>query len=148
MAWLLRTTALSFAMTAVGGVLLVAPAGSSAEPSSEADKVKAVLITQARLLRQGRLRAQYETTYTPKFRANCPWPAYLRRQRYARRVLGPGFTVRAIRVRFLRPTQAILAYRFVRRDGVVAADVTFGDRDLYVKLGGRWYDEWAHARDC
>jgi hypothetical protein len=135
---------------ALAGVVLAlaVPAQVEAGPASEGDRVKAVLQTQARLLRQNRLRVMYETTYTATFRAHCPWTRYLRRQRYARSVLGPGFTVRNIRVRFLSPTKAILAYQYVRRDGVVAADVKFRDRDVYAKVGARWYDEWAHARDC
>lgn len=129
-------------------VALAVAARPAAAPLSERDKVKAVLETQARLLRQDRLRLMYATTYTAKFRAHCPWKRYLRRQRYGQSVLGPGFTVRNIRVRFRSATQAILAYQYVRRDGVVAADVRFRDGDLYVKQGARWYDEWAHANDC
>ncbi len=129
-------------------VMLTGTAELTAETRSDRDKVKAMLQTQARLLRQNRIRLMYRTTYTARFRAHCSWDKYVRRQRYARSVLGPGFTVRNIRVRFRSPTQAILAYQYVRRDGSIAADVRFRDGDLYAKQGNRWYDEWAHARDC
>jgi hypothetical protein len=61
---------------------------------------------------------------------------------------GRNFTVRNIRVRFLSTTKAYLAYRYVRGDGRVVADVRFVDRDLYTKIGTRWLDDWARARDC
>lgn len=127
-------------------LLLVAPAAATSK--SEADKVKAVLATQARLLKQGRFRVMYDSTYTANFRSRCPWRAYLRRQRFGRRYLGPGFTVRRVRARILSGTQALLAYRFVRANGQVAAEVTFRQRDLYVKIGQQWYDEYDRVSDC
>jgi hypothetical protein len=127
-------------------LLLVAPAAATSQ--SEADKVKAVLATQARLLKQGRFRVMYDSTYTANFRAHCPWGTYLRRQRFGRRYLGPGFTVRRVRARILSGTQALLAYRFVRANGQVAAEVTFRQRDLYVKIGQQWYDEYDRVSDC
>jgi hypothetical protein len=127
-------------------LLLVAAAG--ARQQSEADKVKAVLTTQARLLKQGRFRVMYDTTYTANFRARCPWRVYLRRQRFGRRYLGPGFTLRRLRARILSGTQALLAYRFVRANGQVAAEVTFRQRDVYVKIGQQWYDEYDRVSDC
>jgi hypothetical protein len=35
----------------------------------------------------------------------------------------------------------LLAYRFVRANGQTALVVTFRQRDLYAKIGTRWYDE-------
>ena len=133
-------------LTLVAVLLLVTPAWAA--PRSEPDQVKAVLFTQARLLKQGRFRVMYETTYTANFRAHCPWGTYLKRQRFGRRYLGPGFTLRRVRARILSATQALLAYRFVRANGQIAAEVTFRQRDLYVKIGERWYDEYDHVSDC
>jgi hypothetical protein len=127
-------------------LLLVVPA--SAALHSSGDSPQAVLLDQARLLKQGRFRLMYETTYTANFRAHCPWSTYLRRQRFGRSYLGPRFTVRNIRTRTLNSTQALLAYRFVKGNGTTAADVTFRQRDLYVKIGDRWYDEYDHVSDC
>ena len=127
---------------------LAAPAQLPAGARSEGDQVKAVLLTQARLLRQGRFRVMYRTTYTPAFRAHCPWRTYLKRQRFGRSYLGPRFSVRNIRVRMLSPTRALLAYRFVRTNGRTAANVTFRQRDRFAKLGGRWYDEYDSVSDC
>ena len=107
-----------------------------------------MLLTQARLLRQGRFRVMYRTTYTPAFRANCPWRTFVKRQRFGRRYLGPGFKVRDLRVRMVTPTRALLAYRFVRANGQTAANVTFRHRDVYSKLGSRWYDEYDSVSDC
>jgi hypothetical protein len=127
---------------------LAVPAQLSAGARSEGDRVKAVLLTQARLLRQGRFRVMYRTTYTPAFRTHCPWRTYLKRQRFGRSYLGPGFSVHNVRVRILSSTRALLAYRFVRANGQIAANVTFRQRDLYAKLGGRWYDEYDSVSDC
>lgn len=130
------------------GISLFVPTQIAAESSSEGDQVKRVLLGQAHLFRQGKFRQEYDTLYTPNFRAHCPWARYLQRQRYGRSITGRNFAVRNIRVRFLSSTKAYLAYRFVRGDGRVVADVRFVDRDLYTKIGTRWLDDWARARDC
>lgn len=134
------------ALAAVVGLLLVVPAAAVGGSGSQSPR--STLLTQAQLLREGRFRVMYEKTYTPRFRAKCPWAKYVRRQRFGRRYLGPGFKLREIRTRMLSSTRAILAYRFVRANGQTAAKVTFRDRDLYVKAGGRWLDEYDSVSDC
>jgi len=127
---------------------LAAAAATAAAPRSESDRVKAVIFTQVKLFKQGRYRAMYDTTITPRFRATCSWPKYLRAQRALRRFLGDRFTLRGVRVRMLSRTRALLAYRFVRANGRVAGETKFGDRDIYVKVGRRWLDEFDRVSGC
>jgi hypothetical protein len=127
------------AVMLVVALLLVAPA--AATPQSGADGAKAVLITQARLFAQGKFRVMYESTYTPNYRARCPWRTFQQGQSGLRRYLGVRFTVRDVRARILSARQALLAYRFVRANGQTALVVTFRQHDLYAKIGNRWYDE-------
>jgi len=121
-------------------LLLVAPAAATS--TSGPATARAVLLTQVSLFRQGKFKAMYTTTYTPTYRAHCPWSAFKRGQTALKRYLGPGFTLRRVRTRMLSARRALLAYQLLRRDGTVAGTATFQDHDLYVKTGGRWYDEY------
>jgi hypothetical protein len=131
----------------VGGLALVlVVAATPAEFGSTTPR--AAILYQAKLFRQGKFRLKYETTYTANFRARCPWSRYVADQRYGRRILGPDFTLTNIRVRMLSPTRALLAYRYTSGDGRNVVAITFRDRDLYVKIGRFWYDEYDRVSRC
>lgn len=106
----------------------------------------ATLTQQASLFKQSKWKALY-ATYTPRFRRACPYSTFVTGQRRARSLLGTNFQLRGIRVRMETRTRAVVAYRFVR-NGQTIANVTFGDRDLYVKIGPRWYDQLDRASSC
>ena len=127
---------------------LAAASATAAAPHSESDRVKAVIFTQVKLFKQGRYRAMYDRTITRKFRATCPWARYRGAQLLLRRFLGARFTLRGVRARMLSRTRALLAYRFVRVNGQVAGRTTFSDRDIYVKVGRRWLDEFDRVSGC
>jgi hypothetical protein len=125
---------------------LSAPASATvAFPPQEA-KVKAVLVNQATLFKQGRWRAMY-ATYTPRFRRNCPYTRFVAQQRRTRRILGTRFTLQITGIRVESTTRAIAAYRFVK-NGRVVARVTLRNRDVYTRIGSRWYDELDRVSTC
>jgi hypothetical protein len=126
---------------------LGAPAQPAAAPPNEAAAIKATVLQQARLQNEGRFRAMY-ALFTPKFRANCPFARFAQIALAHRRAWGVGFRVENIRVRFQSPTTALVASRFVRRNGQTIGVATFRTGDVYVKIGPQWYDEYDRVTHC
>jgi hypothetical protein len=126
-------------------LMLAVPAGAA---DLGATSPRAAILKQAQLFRQGKFRIKYRTTYTANFRARCPYSRYVADQRYGRRIMGPNFRLRDIRVRFQPPAQALVAYKYVSGDGKRAVTVTFRDGDLYVKQGSFWFDEYDRVTTC
>jgi hypothetical protein len=125
----------------------IATTGSGhASSATDASEVRAVFDQQTRLFKQGRWQAMYRL-YTPRYRARCPFARFVDDQRSVRRMLGTRFSFRGFRVR-VRGTRATIAYRAVTSSGRTIAAVTFADGDLYVRLGGRWYDEYDPVSEC
>jgi hypothetical protein len=125
----------------------IAAAGSGqASSATDAAEVRAVFDQQTRLFKQGRWKAMYRL-YTPRYRARCPFARFVDDQRSVRRELGTRFSFRDVRVR-VRGTRATIAYRGVTSSGRTVATVTFADGDIYVRLGGRWYDEYDPVSEC
>lgn len=122
-------------------VALLAPAALA-----QGSTPKATITQQASLFKQGKWKALY-ATYTPRFRRACPYSRFVTGQRRARSVLGTNFQLGGIRVRMETRTRAVVAYRFVR-NGQTIANVTFSHRDLYVKIGSRWYDQLDRVTSC
>lgn len=131
---------------AVLALALAAPASVSGASSSPQTEVKALLLKQVQLFKQARWRAMY-ATYTTRFRRSCPYPTFLEAQRQTRQILGTRFTIEGIKVRVETATRAIVAYRFVR-NGRTVASVTFASRDVYTRIGSRWYDELDRVSSC
>ena len=125
---------------------LLAPASVSGASSSSATDVKALLLKQSQLFKQGKWRAMY-ATYSPKFRASCPYAKFVAGQQETRRILGTNFQLTGIRVRVETARRAIAAYTFVR-NGKTLGSVTFRHRDVYAKIGSRWYDELDRISAC
>jgi len=125
---------------------LSAPATASVSFPPQEAKVKAVLVNQATLFKQGRWRAMY-ATYTPRFRRNCSYTRFVAQQRQTRRILGTRFTLQITRIRVESTTRAIAAYRFVK-NGRVVAQVTLRNRDVYTRIRSRWYDELDRVSSC
>jgi hypothetical protein len=125
----------------------IAAAGSGhASSATDAAEVRAVVDRQTRLFKQGRWQALYRL-YTPRYRARCPFARFVDDLRSVRRELGTRFSFRDVRVR-VRGTRATIAYRAVTSSGRTVAAVTFADGDVYVRLGGRWYDEYDPVSAC
>jgi hypothetical protein len=122
-------------------VALLAPVASAQRSTP-----RATILQQAALLKQEKWRAMY-ATYTPRFRRSCPYARFLRNARETRRALGPNFELRQIQTRLETASRAIVAYSFVR-NGRTLARVTFAHRDVYRKIGSRWYDELDRLSAC
>jgi hypothetical protein len=129
------------ALLAVLAVALLAPAAAAQGTSP-----RATLLQQATLLKQAKWRPMY-ATYTARFRRACPYSRFVTNSRQTRALLGPNFQLRDIRVRMETPRRAIVAYRFVQ-GGRTFVTVTFRHRDVYVKIGSRWYDELDRVSAC
>ena len=131
---------LRFALVVVALGLLASPAlGQGTSP-------RATLLQQATQVKQARWRAMY-ATYTPRFRRSCPYSKFVQNARQTRRILGTNFQLRGIQARLESARRAIVAYRFVVNGRTVAA-MTFQHRDVYVKIGSRWYDELDRVSAC
>jgi hypothetical protein len=128
-------------------VVLVVPAVGGAAAPSDTTAVRSVLLSQASLMKQGRWRQMY-ATYTPRYRARCPYSQFVQNGRQSRALLGPNFRLDRIQVR-IRPggRQALVSYRFVR-NGRPLATVRFDHGDLYAKIGNRWFDEFDRVSAC
>jgi hypothetical protein len=125
----------------------IAAVGSGdASKATDAAEVRAAFDRQTRLFKQGRWQAMYRL-YSPRYRARCPFARFVEDQRGVRRELGTRFSFRGVRVR-VRGTRATIAYRAVTSSGRTIAAVTFADGDAYVRLGGRWYDEYDRVSAC
>jgi hypothetical protein len=137
----MRTTVAALAL------LLAVPALGGAAAPSDATAVRAVLLRQASLMKQGKWRQMY-ATFTPRYRARCPFATFVRHGQQSRVLLGSSFRVDRIQVR-VRPggRQALAAYRFVRNGRPLAA-VRFSHGDVYAKIGNRWFDEFDRVSSC
>jgi hypothetical protein len=127
------------AATAVNGL-------GRAYPATDAGEVRALLLRQSELSKQGRWREMYKT-YTPRYRERCPFTKFVADQRAVRKELGTRFALRGIRVR-VRGAQATAAYKAVAPSGRTLGAVTFADGDRYTRIGGRWYDEYDRVSAC
>ena len=124
---------------------LLAVAGSAAtraaQPSAAA-QVRGLILQQTKLFNEARWSAAW-TTYTLRVRSRCNYVRWRAAQQQARRELGRIVT-RNIRVSVTR-NRARASYRIVAR-GRVVASATRRRPDVYVRIGGRWYDaEDAHT---
>jgi hypothetical protein len=129
------------AFIAVVALALLAPTASAQGTSP-----RSTLLQQASLVKQAKWRAMY-ATYTPRFRRSCPYPTFVQNARRLRAILGTNFQVRGIQVRTESRTRAIVAYHFVR-GGRTVASVTFAHRDVYTRIGSRWYDDLDRVSAC
>jgi hypothetical protein len=120
--------------------LAVAPAAGR----SEATTPRGALLNQVRLFNAGSWRAMYGT-FTRRFRASCPYSTFVAQGREARAAVGR-LSVRNVRVR-QTGNRATLTYQNVAQ-GVVLQTVTRRHPDLYVRIGGRWYDEKDSVTSC
>ena len=126
---------------AAAAVALLAPVALA-----QSSTPKGTLIQQASLFKQGKWRAMY-ATYTPRYRRACPYARFVAMQRQARRLVGTNFRIQGVQVRRETSSRAIVAYRFVRGASTIAR-VSFLDRDVYTRIGSRWYDELDRTSFC
>jgi hypothetical protein len=119
-------------------------AGNRATSTSEASKVRSLLIHQVSLFNAGRWR-QLWATYTPRFRSHCPYPRFAASGSQARPILGRA-RVRNVAVR-VTGRRAHVTYQLIAR-GRVFPGGTARSPDVYVRIGGRWFDEEDAVSSC
>ena len=124
-------------VTATVAGLALPVSASAATPPTEAAKVRAVIVRQNQLFNAANWRALYRL-YTPRYRAACPYGRFVAGNREARAILGR-IATRNIVVR-LRGNRALLSYRGFAH-GRLVITVRQSRPDVYVRIGGRWYDE-------
>jgi hypothetical protein len=117
-------------LVTVSLVLAAAAVGSSGPFASPS----ALLRHQDALLRAGKYQALYQT-FTQRFRDSCPYSTFVTQGRRNRAVL-TGIRLVVVGQR-IQGTRALVSYRYVRGTRVLASI----RNDLYVRVGGRWYDE-------
>ena len=133
-------------IAAVAGALGVGASAAPAGPTAtDASVVAKLLRTQTAHFNAGRWQALWRT-YTPRFRRGCAYNLWVREQRAAKALIGARLVVRSIRVRVSR-RRAHASYVLILGDrgySVVGPPRT----DLYVKIGGRWFDEGDQITRC
>ena len=119
---------------------LAMPAIAGARGGEDVRAIRALLHKQMTLLKQGKYRAMYGLT-TQRYRANCRYVKFVAVNRRLRRALGPTALVDRIQVKFLAARRAEVAYRFLKNRRPYRW-VTFRQRDAYLKVGRRWFDDY------
>ena len=134
----MRTAGRALAVATALAAIAAAPAlASIAAPATPI----AVLRLQDQYLRAGKFRPLY-ALFTARFRSACPYAKFVRTARQNRAALqGVRIVVDGQRI---QGTRALVNYRYVHR-GKVLATVR---GDVYVRVGGRWYDERDRYTTC
>lgn len=136
----LKRMTLLGALTAVLAFAVAMPATGDGAATTP----RGTLLYQTRLFNAGNWPAMYRT-FTRRFRASCPYRTFVAEGNAARKALGR-LSVRNVGVRITR-NRAALTYQQLAQ-GKVIATVTRRHPDLYVRIGGRWYDEMDSVTAC
>jgi hypothetical protein len=88
------------------------------------------------------------SAYTPRFKARCPFATFRKHEAAERAQIPAGLklVVRVTSVR-VRGAKAYLAYKFLI-GGMPVAAVRPASPDLFVLIGGLWYDELDKETTC
>jgi hypothetical protein len=88
------------------------------------------------------------SAYTPRFKARCPFATF-RKHQAAERAQIPGGLRLSVRVTSTRVkgSKAYLAYKLLLA-GQVVSTVKASSPDLFVLIGGLWYDELDKQTTC
>jgi hypothetical protein len=133
---------------AICSCLVLAGLGSQAvaarSTTTEAAKVRALLLYEVRLTNQARWRPLWRT-YSPRVRSRCSYNLFVAGMKQIRTALGP-FTLRNLAVR-VRGRRAFVTYRIIGRGNVVGG-APARKPDVFVRIGGRWYDDFDADGEC
>ncbi len=131
---MIRAVLVTVLAVALVGVPAAAGADGGASPAD-------VIRLEDSFTRTGKF-AQLYRLFTPRFRATCPYATFAEPAKNHR------FTLQGVRYRIVGQrvtgTKAYVHWQYLRRDLVVADIVG----DLYVKIGGRWFDEVDKVTQC
>jgi hypothetical protein len=131
------------------GLALALTAGQASAVSSgrtsEATKVRAVLVNQMRLYNQARWRPMYRT-FAPRVRSRCPYPRFVVEMKGIKALVGGPMAVRRVVVR-VSGRRATATYQQLA-GGKVFASVTANRPDKFVRIGDRWFDDLDYGSPC
>jgi hypothetical protein len=134
-----RLTVLIVLAAVTAGLAVAAAAGAGG-----ATTPRGALLNQLRLFNAENWPAMYRT-FTPRFRRSCPYRTFVAEGNAARKAFGR-LSIRNVGVRISR-NHASLTYQQLAQ-GAVIATVTRRQPDIYVRIGGRWYDEKDSVTSC
>jgi hypothetical protein len=117
------------------------PSGSGSEKA----KVRSLLAYQTRLTNEARW-AQLYRTYAPHVRARCPYRRFAAAMNTIRTLVGGRISLRRVRIR-VTGQRASATYEIVSR-GHVVSSMRLRRPDLFVRIGGRWFDDSDAGSPC
>jgi hypothetical protein len=118
--------------------------GGGAASSSEAAKVRALLLTQMAQFNRGQWRALW-LTYTPRVRSRCSYRQFVAREQASRAAYAP-IRIRRVAIR-VQGARAFATYQMLVR-GQVVGGPTPRNPDVYARIGGRWLDDIDAGSPC
>jgi hypothetical protein len=129
-----------------GGLSVSGAAASAASATSDAADVRALVIREAALMNRSDWKHLYGVM-SPRFRAKCSYPRFVRTQHQSQSILGnQKIHVTDLRVRVANSV-AFAAYKVRNAKGQLLFLIDF-PQDKYVRVNGRWYDELDKVTGC
>jgi hypothetical protein len=123
---------------------LASQAVAARSTTTEAAQVRAQLLYEVRLTNQARWRPMWRT-YSPRVRSHCSYNLFVSGMSQIRATCGP-FTLRKLAVR-VRGRHAFATYEIIGR-GKVVGGAPARRPDVFVRIDGRWFDEFDADGDC
>ena len=134
------------ASLALAGLASGAFAGHPGPASKrEKAKVRALLAHQTQLINQARW-AQLYRTQAPQVRARCPFRRFAAAMNTIRTLVGGRISLRKVRIQ-VSGARASATYDVVVRGQVISSSRT-RNPDLFIRIGGRWYDDADAGSAC
>jgi hypothetical protein len=130
-----RRTLVALAVLVVAGTLVGAAGAKGGASALE------VLKLQDSLIRSGKFTQLYQL-FTPRFQASCPYATFAAQATKNKQAIAPT-TLKVLGSR-VAGTKAYLSYEYLQGSKVLG---TVKD-DLYVQIGGRWFDEVDKNTHC
>jgi hypothetical protein len=127
----------------VAALALAAPAFAAA-PTIAKKTPGGTLIAETVAFNASNWKSLY-TAYTINYKSHCPYAKFADAQSKARQQAGT-LTAKITSAR-IAGNKAYLGYKIIHNGKVLGA-VTAGDPDVYLKVGGLWYDEYEPNHGC
>jgi hypothetical protein len=130
---------------ACAGVLALAAPALAAAPATIAKKTPGgTLFAEATAFNASNWKALY-SAYTSRYKSHCPFAQFADAQSKARQQAGV-LTTKITSSR-IAGSKAFLGYQILHQ-GKVVFSVKASDPDVFLKIGGLWYDEYEPNHGC
>jgi hypothetical protein len=130
--------AVIFLCLLLAGVASQSVGAESNASASEVTKVRAVLAQEVGLFNRKRWQPMWGM-YSPRVRSHCSYSRYVVAMRSVRNASGP-VTLRNVTAR-VTGRRGFVLYQIVA-NGRVVGGATAKNRDVYTRIGGRWFDDF------